>query len=89
MDFEDLIERFDEGVFSLLIPLGVLAGAILVRWSTRRFQRVSQEYGFGVSACGLTGESAARRLLTACELGDVAVVATTGRDLYQPSTREI
>jgi len=89
MDFEDLIEGFDGGVFSLLIPLGVLGGAVLMGRATKRYQRVSEQYGFGVSACGLTGEHAARRLLTACGLGDVAVVRTTGRDLYLPSTREI
>ena len=59
MDFDDLIEGFDEGVFSLLIPLGVLCGAAVVQWATKRFQRVSQQHGFGVSACGLTGQDVA------------------------------
>ncbi len=89
MDSEDFIERFNGGVFPLLIPLGVLCGAVLVQRATKRFQRASEQYGFGVSACGLTGGHAARRLLTACGLGNVAVVCTTGRDRYQPSKREV
>ena len=85
MNFDDLIPSFGEGVFSLLFPLGLLCGAALVQRATKRFQRVSQQHGFGVSACGLTGHDAARRLLAGCGLSNVAVIATTGRDVYHTS----
>jgi Zn-dependent membrane protease YugP/Tfp pilus assembly protein PilF len=89
MDFDDLIEGFDAGLLSLLIPLGFLGGALLVRQAAKRFRRVSERYGLGVTACGLTGERAARRLLDACGLEHVAVVCTTRRDHYEPKSREV
>jgi Zn-dependent membrane protease YugP/Tfp pilus assembly protein PilF len=89
MDLEDLVENVDQRVLTILIPLGMLAGAMLVQRAAKRFQRLSEEYGLEVSACGLTGEHVARRLLTACGLDDVAVALTTGRDLYHPLQREV
>jgi Zn-dependent membrane protease YugP/Tfp pilus assembly protein PilF len=89
MDFEDLIERFDEGVFSLLIPLGVLVGAGVVQWASRRFQRIAGQTGSAGAACGLTGEQVARRLLAECRLDQVAVVCGVRRDLYDRAHREI
>jgi Zn-dependent membrane protease YugP/Tfp pilus assembly protein PilF len=89
MDFEDLFEGFDQGIFSLLIPVGVLVGAVLVQWATKRFRRVAQESSSAVAACGLTGEQAARRLLGACGLDEVAVVCGNRRDLYHTTNREI
>jgi Zn-dependent membrane protease YugP/Tfp pilus assembly protein PilF len=89
MGFGDFIEVFDDWMLPLLVALGLLWGAGLVQRTTRRFQRVSKRLGFGVSSCGLTGHHAALWLLKGCGLDDVAVVATTGRDLYDPRKREV
>jgi Zn-dependent membrane protease YugP/Tfp pilus assembly protein PilF len=89
MDFEDLIEGFDEGVFSLLIPVGVLVGALVVQRATKRFRQVAEQHSSAVATCGLTGEQAARRLLGECGLDEVAVVCGSGRDLYHTKNREV
>src|SRR5690349_19572423 len=85
MDYEDLVECLDTGVFSLLIPLG----AVLVRRATKQFHRVTQQEDLGVAGCGLTGELVARRLLSACGLDDIAVLSVRGRDVFDWEKREV
>jgi Zn-dependent membrane protease YugP/Flp pilus assembly protein TadD len=89
MDLEDLIEGFDAGAFSVLIPLGVLVGAVVVQRATKRFRQVAEQYSSAVAACGLTGEQVARRLLGECGLDEVAIVCGGGRDCYHPRSREV
>jgi Zn-dependent membrane protease YugP/Flp pilus assembly protein TadD len=89
MDIEDLVENLDAGVFSLLIPIGVLVGAVVVRRAAKRFQRVSRKDGAPLASSGLTGGQVALKLLAACGLEDVAVVPVRGRDVYDPVAREV
>jgi Zn-dependent membrane protease YugP/tetratricopeptide (TPR) repeat protein len=89
MDFEDLIEGFDGSIFMLLVPIGALVGAAVVRQAAKRFQQVAVQYSSTVAACGLTGEQIARRLLGECGLDAVAVVCSSRRDLYHPANREV
>lgn len=89
MDLDDFLDCIDEGAFGLLIPLGVLVGAIAVRWAARSWFRTYGRYGSVPAACGLSGEAVARRLLADCGLPGVAVVRSSGRDLYHPTKREV
>jgi len=70
-----------------------LFGAVLVLfvigWSRRHLQRSFGVYGGVPSSCGLTGASAARRLLAAVGLSHVRVVRSNTVDCYHPRKKEI
>jgi tetratricopeptide (TPR) repeat protein len=89
MDLDDQWDILLEFLPSLPLLLGVLAGAVIVQAAVRLYQRAVMRHGTALAACGLTGELAARRLLTDCGLGSVRLVCQGLRDLYHPWRREI
>jgi Zn-dependent membrane protease YugP len=89
MDFEDVLERFDHGIFSLLILGGSLLGAAIVQWAARAHQKVFLQIGAVSSACGLPGHIVATRLLAACGLSHIPVVRRGPLNCYHPWRREI
>lgn len=89
MDFEDVLERFDEGTFSLFILGGTLLGAAVVQWATRFYRQVSLQIGNASSDCGLAGQVVAARLLAACGLSNIPVKRGGQLNYYHPWRREI
>jgi tetratricopeptide (TPR) repeat protein/Zn-dependent membrane protease YugP len=89
MDFDDYFEFLPELLTTLPLYLGMLVGAMIVRWGAKYYRRMHQQYGTSLAACGLSGELVAQRLLAVCGLTAVRVVRRGPRDLYHPWKREI
>jgi tetratricopeptide (TPR) repeat protein len=78
----------DSGIYWILV-LGAGLGFILVSWAKQYLQRTFSQCGGVPAACGLTGASAARRLLAAVGLAPVGVVRSSWLNCYHPRKREV
>jgi tetratricopeptide (TPR) repeat protein len=89
MGLDDYSEFLAELLPAAPLYLGALVGLLVLGGSMRWYRRVHARYGTALSACGLSGELVAHRLLADCELNDVRVVSGRQRDQYHPWRREI
>ena len=89
MDLDNYLGFLGEGMGSLLLVLGALAGAGVMSWAAKYYQRICRQHGNGLAACGLTGELVAQRLLAACGLSEVKLVRSRRLNFYHPRKREV
>lgn len=71
--------------------LWILPGLLLSLWASWRTRSAFSKYSRVRTARGLTGAQAAQEMLRAAGIGDVKVVATSGRltDHYNPATKTL
>src|SRR5262249_11296264 len=76
------------GLYWLMV-LGALVAALIVHRARNYLQRTFGQYGSVPAACGLTGASAARRLLAAIGLSHIPLLRSRKADCYHTRKREI
>jgi len=71
--------------------LWILPGLLLSLWASWRTRSAFSKYSRVRTARGLTGAQAAQEMLRAAGIGDVKIVATSGRltDHYNPATKTL
>lgn len=90
MDPKDVLACIEpSSLYMLLSLLFLLAGAWVMKWFHKRFERTVIDLGASLGSCGISGRAVARRLLDACGLPRVTVVESKTRDLYDPRNREV
>lgn len=81
---------FDSGSgFYWILVIAAGLTAIVVSWAKQYLQRTFGRFGGVPASCGLTGASAARRLLTAVDLTPVGVVRSNRQNCYHPYKRQV
>jgi tetratricopeptide (TPR) repeat protein len=77
------------GALYWLLVLGAVLGLFVIGRSRRYLQQAFGLHGSVPATCGLTGASAARRLLAAAGLPQVHVVRSNTVDCYHPRKKEV